>query len=178
MIFCRHYTSICQYRPPLFFTFPSYLEQHSLNFIPFLGTSSKPKRSSARNSGSISSEAAHTVAIKRRFCVLLLDFFHFTSFKVSFTEKHLDIPVFLRCLMAITIPSAVRTRDRAEKKFQSQNGSASFISLFSAFEENTLRELGMQQLRQVLKVSLGLHHLRKADERVRDMFHDIFISHN
>lgn len=69
----------------------------------------------------------------------------------------LDILIFLHCLMASTMPAAVEARQMDEYEFQTRRESDNFVSLLGAIEECTVRELGTQQLRQLLRLALGLH---------------------
>lgn len=80
------------------------------------------------------------VKINRGFSVLTLDVFYATSFKVSFAERSLNIPISLRLLMNFNISAAVVVRQIAEKKFQSRRIQPSFVHLSNALENTTLRK--------------------------------------
>lgn len=50
--------------------------------------------------------------------------------------------------------------------------------LFGALEAEPLRELGTQQIWQIIRTFLGLQRLCDANMHVRTMFDDVFVEHN
>lgn len=54
-------------------------------------------------------------------------------------------------------------------------GDVRELRLFRVVENGTLREMGTEQTRQVLRSALALHCLRVAERRVVAIFSDIFV---
>lgn len=52
------------------------------------------------------------------------------------------------------------------------------LSLFSALEDRTIGDLGIQQFLQILRPALRLHRFRETGVLLKDLLRDIFTSHD
>lgn len=142
LFYLSHHSSIWNGRETQVSPFFSHLEPYPFNHFPF-----HQWNQSQKNFLSFSNFVLHgcnafcTAKNNFSFCVLLLHVLFRTSFKVSFKEPNLDIPVFLRMLMASTIPGKVKFWKMDKKKIWSCREDHSSVSLFAAIENRALRQI-------------------------------------
>lgn len=64
-----------------------------------------------------------------------------------------------------------------KEKITKRPQGGNFVYIFSAVKAGLLRELEIQQIRQITRTSFGLQRLCNADIPVRDKFNDLFVEH-
>lgn len=75
----------------------------------------------------------------------------------------------------MTVPEAQRVTGLMEKRLQCRAKSAKFSSLFGLTEHPHLRNIGTEQVRQILHKALSVHVLAERDPRVGYMFYSLFV---
>lgn len=125
-----------------------------------------------------STTAARTVNNNRCFCGHLLDILHSTSFKYFFPELSLNIPVSLRLLRASTRSAAVQNEQTDKKKIPIPAERCFFVSFLGAWEGGSLRELGTQNIWELLGPTSGLNCLRETSDTIHKRFCDLLVCDN
>ena len=107
---------------------------------------------------------------------MLLDFeeiLNFPEFNRQFNYLELQLSAFLRWIYTSENEVATRIVARMAQKKASRKGKK-FMSLFDPTENQVLRELGTEQMRQLNRAALSVRTLSDGSQRIRQMFRNTF----
>lgn len=120
--------------------------------------------------------AFQTADFNRKLCQLFTDVFDLAKFcAAGFIAKSLKFSPFLRWVNNFNVPSAVKNIEAVEEKGKKRSDGSHLQSFFGAVENALHRELGTEQMRQVIRNPLSLHFLSAEGGHVFDVFYNIFV---
>lgn len=101
--------------------------------------------------------------------------FDCVSFCDTFSADSLPTANFLRWVYSKPCSEAEHLVALVSEKHELRGSRTDFTSMFPRAEPAGLRELGTEQVRQILRTALCIHRFNNTDARVGDMFHHVFV---
>lgn len=117
----------------------------------------------------------HVPLISRQINVLFMNIIRALAFEAEFQASSLNIPKILQWIFSVSYDASCKTWALVSEKYEECSSHSVLTSRFSKVKDEAFRELGMQEMRQMICAALELHSLSGIVERFGGMVEDIFV---
>lgn len=120
-------------------------------------------------------ESTRSRRFNRNLSFAFLAIFLSTAFTASFDAAALPTKPYLRWLMSVPCVLAKNILNVEHKKVSKRSANVVSTSMFCLVEYKRLCKLSTEQIHQLLRTALTIHHICIQDSFVEDMFNVIFL---